>query len=197
MVVNFVVEVNMKIYTGTGDGGKTSLFSGERLLKSSLRVETYGEADELCSAVGVVVTMLPNCREQEKLASDLQRIQADLFDIGAVLATSPGSPEADMLKPFTGEKIKWLEDHIDEMQKIVPELHSFILPGGHSSSAWAQMIRAICRRVERVVIALIEGEGCLHGDMVITYLNRLSDYFFVLARYLNHLSGTAEITWHG
>lgn len=195
--VNFVLEANVKIYTGTGDGGKTSLFSGERLPKNSLRVETYGETDELCSAVGVVVTMLPNCQEQAKLASDLQRIQADLFDVGAVLATLPGSPEADLLKPFTAEKIKWTEDHIDEMQKIVPELHSFILPGGHPSSAWAQMIRAICRRVERAVIALHEREGCLHGEMVLTYLNRLSDYFFVLGRYLNHLSGTAEIVWHG
>ena len=197
MLNKFAVEVNMKIYTGTGDGGKTSLFSGERLSKNSLRVETYGEADELCSAVGVVVAMLPNCKEQEKLASDLQRIQADLFDMGAVLATSPGSPEADMLKPFIPEKIKWMEDHIDEMQSVVPELHSFILPGGHPSSAWAQVIRAICRRVERAVIELNEKEGCLHGEVVVTYLNRLSDYFFVLARYLNHLSGTAEITWHG
>ncbi|MDJ0621837.1 MAG: cob(I)yrinic acid a,c-diamide adenosyltransferase [Desulfocapsaceae bacterium] len=187
----------MKIYTGTGDEGKTSLFSGERLPKSSLRVATYGEADELCSAVGVVVTMVPSCKEEKKLTADLQCIQADLFDLGAVLATSPGSPEADLLKPFSAEKIKWLEDHIDEMQKVLPELHSFILPGGHPSSAWAQMIRAICRRVERAVIALDEKEGCLHGKMVVTYLNRLSDYFFVLARYLNHLSGTAEITWHG
>lgn len=187
----------MKIYTGTGDEGKTSLFSGERLPKNSLRVETYGETDELCSAVGAVVAMVPSCKEEKKLTADLRCIQADLFDIGSLLATSPGSPEADLLKPFAAEKIKWLEGHIDEMQKILPVLHSFILPGGHPSSAWAQMTRAICRRVERAVIALDDREGCLYGKMVVTYLNRLSDYFFVLARYLNHLSGTAEITWHG
>ena len=187
----------MKIYTGTGDAGKTSLFSGERLPKYSLRVETYGETDELCSIVGAVVAMVPSCKEEKKLTADLQRIQADLFDIGALLATSPGSPEADLLKPFPVEKIKWLEDHIDEMQKVLPALHSFILPGGHPSSAWAQVTRTICRRVERAVVTLDEREGCLHGKVVMTYLNRLSDYFFVLARYLNHLAGTEEITWHG
>lgn len=185
----------MKIYTGTGDGGKTSLFSGERLSKNSLRVETYGDADELCSALGVVVAMVPEGHEQ--LAVDLQQIQADLFDLGAVLATSPGSPEAELLKPFAKERIKGLEDQIDRMQDVLPEIHSFILPGGHLSSAWAQLVRTICRRVERAVVTLNEQEGCLYGQEVVSYLNRLSDYFFVLARYFNHLTGTDEITWHG
>lgn len=187
----------MKIYTGTGDGGKTSLFSGERLKKNSPRVETYGEVDELCSAIGIVAAVLPGCDKQEKLTDTLRRIQADLFDIGAILATSPGSPEADLLRPISEEKIKWLEENIDKIQAELEELHSFILPGGHVSAAWAQLVRAICRRVERGIITLEESEGCLHSALTITYMNRLSDYFFVLARYLNHLSGTAEITWHG
>ena len=187
----------MKIYTGTGDGGKTSLFSGERLKKNSPRVDTYGEVDELCSTIGLIAALLPECDHREKLSGTLQQIQADLFDIGAILATSPGSPEADMLKPVGEDKISWLEDNIDEVQGELKELHSFILPGGHVSAAWAQVVRAVCRRVERGIITLDETEGCLHGALIITYMNRLSDYFFVLARYLNHLSGTAEITWHG
>lgn len=187
----------MKIYTGTGDGGKTSLFSGERLRKNSPRVETYGEVDELCSTIGLIVSFLPVCEQQEELSDILHRIQADLFDIGAILATSPGSPEADMLKPLGEDKISWLEESIDAMQGELEELHSFILPGGHVSAAWAQVVRAVCRRVERGIIALEESEGCLHAALIITYMNRLSDYFFVLARYLNHLSGTVEITWHG
>ena len=184
----------MKIYTGTGDSGKTSLFSGERLKKNSPRVETYGEVDELSSTIGLI---LPECDQREKLTTLLQQVQADLFDIGAILATSPGSPEADMLRPISADKINWLEDNIDAMQGELEELHSFILPGGHVSAAWSQVVRAVCRRVERGIISLDESEGCLHGAQTITYMNRLSDYFFVLARYLNHLSGTAEITWHG
>ncbi len=187
----------MKIYTGTGDGGKTSLFSGERLTKNSPRVETYGEVDELCSTIGVIAALLPDCDQRGNISVVLQQIQADLFDIGAILATSPESPEAGMLKPVSEDKISWLEKIIDEVQGELEELHSFILPGGHVSAAWAQVVRAVCRRVERGIITLDESEGCLHGALTITYMNRLSDYFFVLARYLNHLSGTTEIPWHG
>lgn len=187
----------MKIYTGTGDGGKTSLFSGERLKKNSLRVETYGQVDELCSTIGLVAATLPETGEKEQIVTTLQQIQADLFDVGAVLATSPDSSEAYLLNAVSEEKVRWLEEHIDAMQEGLDELHSFILPGGHVSAAWAQVVRTVCRRAEREIITLEEQEGCLHGELVITYMNRLSDYFFVLARYLNHISGTTEITWHG
>lgn len=187
----------MKVYTGTGDGGNTSLFSGERLKKNNLRVASYGEVDELCSFIGVVGAILPDGKEQKKIAKELQQIQADLFAIGALLATSPASADAELLAPVSAEKVLALENIIDVMQAELTELHSFILPGGHPSSAWAQVVRAVCRRVERIIISLDEQEGCLHGQTIITYINRLSDYFFVLARYLNRLSGTAEILWHG
>jgi cob(I)alamin adenosyltransferase len=187
----------MKIYTGTGDGGKTSLFSGERLAKNSLRVATYGEVDELCSTIGLIVALIPECDQREHLSLILQKIQADLFDIGAILATSPDSPEAGMLRKVSDDKIRWLENNIDDIQEELEELHSFILPGGHIAAAWSQVVRAVCRRVERGIITLAQSEGCLHETSTITYMNRLSDYFFVLARYLNHLSGTAETIWHG
>lgn len=187
----------MKVYTGTGDGGRTSLLSGERTAKNALRVTTYGMIDELCSFIGVVDAAVPQSDRREHVSWTLHHIQADLFEIGAILATTPGAQEADLLKPLDMAKAVWLEKEIDAMDQHLEALHTFILPGGHPSAAWAQVVRTICRRAERDVVSLQEREGCLYGTEIITYLNRLSDFFFVLARYLNMLSGTDEISWHG
>ena len=187
----------MKIYTATGDGGRTSLFSGERLKKSDVRVATYGTVDELCSFIGVIDATLPHSEDKEELTEDLHSIQADLFNIGAILSTSTDSTDSSMLPPLGKDRINWLETKIDAIQAELAELRSFILPGGHQSAAWAQVARAVCRRAERDVVSLIESQGCLYSDEIVGYMNRLSDYLFVLARYLNKISDTEEITWHG
>ncbi len=187
----------MKIYTATGDGGKTSLFSGERLRKSDVRVAAYGTVDELCSYIGVIESALPEAGCKLELTKNLQTIQADLFNVGAILSTSKESADSSLLAPLNKERITWLEKNIDAMQADLEELRSFILPGGHPSAAWAQVARTVCRRAEREIVALIEIQGCLCSDEIVGYINRLSDYFFVLARYLNKISNTEEITWHG
>lgn len=187
----------MKIYTGTGDSGKTSLFSGERLKKNDIRVEAYGSVDELCSFIGVIGAVLPECREKEGLRNSLLEIQSDLFAIGALLATLPGSANADLLKPVGKERTNWLESRVDALQENLPELRAFILPGGHSSAAWSQVARAVCRRSERCIISLADQEGVENLEDTLTYMNRLSDFFFVVARYCNKISGVTETTWHG
>jgi cob(I)alamin adenosyltransferase len=190
-------EKLMKIYTGAGDLGKTSLFSGERLSKANQRIEAYGDVDELTSAIGALAASIGD--EQNELITQLHQIQSHLFNIGSWLATTPESPSTSLLNKFSDEPYKKLEQDIDLMQKHLPTLKGFILPGGTTSSAWAHLTRTICRRAERHVILSIEIEGKgLDGEnrrSMITYLNRLSDYFFVLARYLNHLSGIQDQLW--
>ena len=187
----------MKIYTGTGDSGKTSLFSGERVKKDDGRVAAYGTVDELCSLIGVVAAQLPECEERPALCSDLQEIQADLFRVGAILATMPDSSDAVLLPPLEKGRIVWLEQKIDAMQAGLAELHSFILPGGHIAAAWSQATRAVCRRAERKIIACGELAGMKCFAEISSYINRLSDYFFVLARHLNKIAGTADVIWRG
>jgi cob(I)alamin adenosyltransferase len=183
----------MRIYTGGGDRGKTSLFSGERMSKAHARIEAYGEVDELNSVVGVLVGLLPE--GQDELAAELQRIQGELFLVGARLATIPGSPSLDMLPPLTAEHTAELEQAIDRMQDCLPPLRSFILPGGSSAAAWAHVARTVCRRAERRVVRLAGDEA--ERDAVLVYLNRLSDYFFVLARTCNRLVGVPDVPWSG
>lgn len=187
----------MKIYTGTGDSGRTSLFSGERLKKNDIRVEAYGSVDELCSFVGVISSHLPECSEKEDLNNSLLEIQTDLFVIGALLATLPGSANADLLKPLAKERVYWLESEIDALQDGLPELRAFILPGGHTAAAWSQVARAVCRRSERCIISLADQKGLDQFEDALTYMNRLSDFFFVVARYCNKISRVNETTWHG
>ncbi len=137
---------------GTGDRGKTSLFSGERVLKNSLRIEAYGSLDELNSVMGAIPAAMaeaPNALEKE-----IQTLQTELLKAGAWLATTPDSESIKRLKPFTQEPIKWVEKAIDQMRRKLPELRSFILPGGHLSATMAHMARTICRRMERRVIDL-------------------------------------------
>lgn len=188
----------MKIYTGTGDRGKTSLFSGERVSKCSPRIAAYGDLDELNSVIGALAAAIDG--GQQDLKDEIQAIQSLLLDVGAWLATIPGSASARFLKPFTDKPAAMLEKSIDRMTEVMPELKHFILPGGHLSAALAHMARTVCRRTERRVLALIEREnGPSDPDetlkRILVFLNRLSDYLFVVARYCNHLHGQEDVLW--
>ncbi len=187
----------MKVYTGTGDSGKTSLFSGERIAKDNIRIEAYGTVDELNSLVGGISATLPGSDTVEEIKVQLLRIQSDLFTLGAWLATTPDSPTTAHLTPWTEEFSKRLESEIDAMQSEMDELRSFILPGGHPAAAWAHVARTVCRRAERRIVALGVDESAEEGyfENIEKYINRLSDYFFVLARYCNHVTGTKEAVW--
>ncbi len=186
----------MKIYTGSGDTGKTTLFSGERLAKSDARVEAYGDVDELNAAVGAVLAALPSGSAAEALKTQLNQIQSDLFQVGAWLATAAESPLAEGLCPFTQAPVQRLENQIDAMQAELGGLKSFILPGGHPAAAWAHMARTICRRAERKAVVLARQQGLAGGgEHVLPYLNRLSDYCFMLARKCNQIADVADVIW--
>lgn len=188
----------MKLYTGTGDRGKTSLFSGERVAKSNLRIDAYGNLDELNAVLGVVVVHIPEAHAE--IINALRGIQSELFDMGAWLATVPGSPAARQLNDFPAENYQRLETAIDALESAMPELTGFILPGGHAAAAMAHVARTVCRRTERGVIRLLESEadnpdrGVVY-DNILIYLNRLSDYLFSLARHLNILTKTPDVPW--
>jgi cob(I)alamin adenosyltransferase len=178
----------MKIYTKTGDNGTTSLFSGGRVSKKDLRVEAYGTVDELNSYLGVARSFEPS----EKTNEYLEKVQNQLFRLGADLAT-PMDAKAEWLVRITAEEVAWLEETIDEMTAVLPELKNFILPGGVPAAAHLQVARTICRRAERVLVALVEHEAV--NEQVKFYLNRLSDWLFTLARYENWQAGESEIKW--
>ena len=190
----------MKIYTGGGDRGKTSLFSGERVSKYHVQVEAYGDVDELNSVIGALAVDLTN--ERGAILEQLRSIQSALLKAGAWLAVTPGSDSASMLEEFSSEHAVELQNVIDKMDEHLPELRNFILPGGCRSSAWAHLARTVCRRAERRVVFFMkqadepqEGASAENLKNIVAFLNRLSDYFFVLARYLNRLSGVDDIVW--
>jgi cob(I)alamin adenosyltransferase len=188
----------MKIYTATGDKGRTSLFSGERIAKDDIRIEAYGAVDELNAAVGALMAAMPEAPQQEELLSQLVHIQSDLFRVGAWLATTPDSPSTAHLVPMTTDNWQRLESQIDAMQTELEALNSFILPGGHLSAGLAHPARTVCRRAERRTVALtaLSDTKSENLENILIYLNRLSDYLFVMARYCNHLAGVPEIPWH-
>jgi cob(I)alamin adenosyltransferase len=186
----------MKIYTGTGDKGKTSLFSGERVLKADARIDAYGDLDELNSVLGALSAHLP---AEEELVAELRQIQCDLFQAGAWLATRPDSPSMDSLQEISAEQIAFLEMAIDRFEKELPALKTFILPGGHITAAWAHVARTVCRRCERKVVLLldktIKGKVAAPYQRLLVYLNRLSDYLFVFARKCNEIHGVSDKPW--
>ncbi len=187
----------MKIYTGSGDRGKTSLFSGERVPKDNERIETYGDLDELNAGIGALIASLPQgC---DDLRPELHEIQSELFAIGAWLATAPGAPAAAALLPLDPDGAAGLERGIDRFDAGLPPLAGFILPGGHPGAAWAHIARTVCRRTERRVVRLAAGvtDAAAAEQMkrAIVYLNRLSDYFFVLARHINRVQGIEDRLW--
>ncbi|MBX2889395.1 MAG: cob(I)yrinic acid a,c-diamide adenosyltransferase [Saprospiraceae bacterium] len=177
-----------RIYTKTGDKGETALFGGRRVPKSHLRVDAYGTVDELNSFVGWLRDSLENQHIREVLA----QIQHRLFTVGAHLASDPAKhpPVPDLLP----SDIEILEKEMDEIDSILPPLKHFILPGGHSTVSVCHVCRTVCRRAERLAVAL-HGEEPVE-DIVLQYLNRLSDYFFMLARQLAHDLGAEEVKWN-
>ena len=186
----------MKIYTGTGDKGKTSLFSGERVSKSDARIDAYGDLDELNSILGALAAHLVS---EKELVRELEQIQSDLLRAGAWLATRPDSSAIESLEEISNEQIVFLEKAIDRLEKELPILKGFILPGGHITSAWAHVARTVCRRCERKVVPLTDearkSNAAEQYQNLLVLLNRLSDYLFVLARYCNHLHGVSDKLW--
>jgi cob(I)alamin adenosyltransferase len=186
----------MKIYTGTGDRGITSLFSGERVPKDNTRVDAYGDIDELNSILGALAA---NLSDKEALIAELQQIQSTLMQISAWLATRPDSELLESLEEITDEQIVFLEDAIHRLQKGLPVLKGFILPTGHITASWAHVARTVCRRSERKVVPLLnkvqDGKAAVQYRKTLVYLNRLSDYLFVLARYCNHINGFSDKLW--
>lgn len=180
----------MPIYTRTGDKGKTSLFDGTRVLKSDLRVETYGTIDELNSAIGAAIAVLSSKYKVSSInvKKELEKIQHDLFEIGSALATPHPLPVMG-LKSRPGE----FEKLIDTMTRKMPELKNFILPGGSRAGSLLHVARTTARKAERRVIKLIQKEE-VDQDIVI-YLNRLSDLLFTMARFVNHTEKKKEIIW--
>lgn len=178
----------MKIYTKTGDQGITSLLGGMRVPKSDLRIDAYGTIDELNSYIGLL-------RDQEVnvFRSDLlKEIQDRLFTLGADLATVPGKDKVK--KPdLHAEDVQMLEDQMDLMDAVLPPLTAFILPGGHQSVSFCHLARTVCRRAERITVELASFEPV--SDLVIQYLNRLSDFLFVLGRKMAQELEMEEVTW--
>lgn len=177
-----------KIYTKTGDQGETSLLGGARVSKAHIRIEAYGTVDELNSHIGLL-------RDQpiNELRKDfLKNIQDRLFTIGAELASEPGKDK--IMKPdLEAKDMTALEDAMDAMEDQLPALKSFILPGGHPSVSVAHIARCVCRRTERICILLHEKEP-IH-ELIIPFLNRLSDYLFVLGRKMGHELEAEEVKW--
>ncbi|MEY3236900.1 MAG: hypothetical protein RI883_1001 [Bacteroidota bacterium] len=179
----------MKIYTKKGDTGSTGLIGGTRILKSSLRIEAYGTIDELNSSIGLVKD-----QEINKIyKSQLLEIQDRLFTIGSSLASDPD--KSNMKIPDLHETdTKLLENWMDEMDQQLPEMKSFILPGGHTTVSFCHLSRCICRRAERIIVDLNQNEFV--APEVIVYINRLSDYLFVLGRKIAQDLGIQDQPWH-
>jgi cob(I)alamin adenosyltransferase len=179
----------VKIYTRTGDGGDTALFDGRRVSKSDLRVDAYGEIDELNAAIGWTLAsgMAPD------MAAMLERIQRDLFAVGGTLADPAHRVAERVQKMSVGQAdVGRLEQWIDELEANLPPLRRFLLPGGSAPGAALHLARTICRRAERRIVSLGGGEV---GPVLLAYVNRLSDFLFVAARAVNHRAGITERTW--
>ncbi|MBJ2172981.1 cob(I)yrinic acid a,c-diamide adenosyltransferase [Aureibaculum sp. A20] len=185
----------MKIYTKTGDKGQTSLYGGTRVPKYHLRIEAYGTVDELNSHIG----LLKDQKITEPTAKTLLKVQNELFTLGAMLATPPeketlkNGKERLNIPKITTSDIEYLENEIDTMQQSLPQMTHFVLPGGHQTVSFCHIARCICRRAERLSVQLNENDPI--DDHIIMYLNRLSDYLFVLARKLTYDNHVEEIPW--
>lgn len=181
-----------KVYTRTGDEGMTDLVGGERIPKDSLRIESYGTVDELQSVLGMLRAALAESGENSEIVGHIHQVQQDLFDLGSTLSTPP--QHAGRVKnPITAERIGWLEETMDRWNEELPPLRSFVLSGGGRFSALGHVARTVCRRCERIVLRLAREEDV--PVEVLRYLNRLSDFLFVLARHLARIFGEDEPLW--
>ncbi len=179
-----------KIYTKTGDRGTTSLIGGVRVPKHHIRIESYGTVDELNSQLGVVSDLCP----AEEVKAWIREVQDRLFTLGSELATAPEKDIKMKLPDLHDEDVSWLEARMDGMNEVLPEMRSFILPGGNIAASSCHVARCICRRAERICVAMEDGGEHL-PELAVKYLNRLSDFLFVLARYIAHLAGAADMPW--
>ncbi|WKN42708.1 cob(I)yrinic acid a,c-diamide adenosyltransferase [Tunicatimonas pelagia] len=176
----------MKIYTKTGDKGETSLYGGSRVSKADLRIEAIGTVDELNAQIGLLRDQPINASRQDKF----QWIQDNLFVVGAIMASQV---DQSSVPELSADSTSWLEREIDQMDSELAPMRFFILPGGHPVVSQAHVARCVCRRAERCVVRLSENDSV--DPLLTTFLNRLSDYLFVLARYLGKELGVEEIPW--
>lgn len=179
-----------KIYTKTGDKGNTSLIGGTKVPKSDVRIETYGTVDELNSWIGNINDQLGDA----EFSAELREIQDRLFTIGSALATDAEKEPKMKLPDLHAGDIDFLEKRIDAMTAALPAMKSFLLPGGHPIVSSIHIVRCVCRRAERLAVAMQQSEIFVDGK-IIQYLNRLSDYLFTLARYVGQKLGAAELPW--
>jgi ATP:cob(I)alamin adenosyltransferase len=185
-----------RIYTRGGDTGQTSLAGGQRVRKDSLRIDCYGTVDELNSFVGMACLsaeeLTAKYPDLDKLARILRRVQHELFNLGSILATLPKDVHPRQPR-ITSAEIAQLEHEIDQMNEPLPRLRSFVLPGGSRLNTELHVCRTVCRRAERIAVALAHEEEV--DQQIIRYLNRLSDAFFVWSRWANHIMKIEEVLW--
>ena len=178
------------LYTGTGDKGTTSLVGGQRISKTAARLEAYGTLDEFSSFLGIV---LSDVACPQILRQQMTEIQNRLFDAGCYLATAVEAGEKPVCAGINEAAIETLEGWIDSLDAETPKIRAFVLPGGSSLAAHCHVARTVCRRSERRILSLAAEEYV--DPMLLTWINRLSDYLFICARYINHKSGISELTW--
>ncbi|HTM19533.1 MAG TPA: cob(I)yrinic acid a,c-diamide adenosyltransferase [Kofleriaceae bacterium] len=186
-----MVRIN-RVYTKAGDAGQTALIGGDRVGKDSLRVECYGTVDELMAVIGLVRTALEGSAAGPRLLPTMARIQNELFNLGSLLAT-PDAERRAKAPPIEARHIEALEAEIDELNDVLPELRSFVLPGGGWAASYLHLGRTVCRRAERLMVRLAAAEAI--GDTLIPYINRLSDALFVFARWAVLAEGRPEPLW--
>lgn len=179
-----------RIYTKTGDQGKTSLIGGTRVSKASLRIEAYGTLDELNAYIGWVA----DYQKQDELIAEIREIQDRLFTMGSALAADPDKKILMPLPELQSSDVTVLEQAIDRMEADLPAMRAFLLPGGHPAVSVCHVARCVCRRSERLCVQLTD-QGVSLPALVLPYLNRLSDYLFVLSRHTAHIYQAPEIPW--
>ncbi len=175
-----------RIYTRQGDKGQTQLAGGKKISKDALRIEAYGTVDELMSVIGLAIEELSD-------TTHLKQIQNKLFDLGSILASDPEKIAKKTRDLISDDDATALEREIDRMNEVLPGLKSFVLPGGSKGAALLHVARTVCRRAERLTVALQRQEEV--PAPILVFLNRLSDYLFVLSRYVNHVLGREEVLW--
>ena len=184
--------MSTKIYTKTGDKGKTSLIGGTKVFKSDIRIETYGTVDELNSHIGLVIDYTPD--EQQR--NILKSVQDRLFVIGSALACDPDKETGMHIPDLKEEDILILEKEMDAMNEQLPVMKNFILPGGHAAVSSTHIARCVCRRTERLCVSM-QQRALFIEPLIIKYVNRLSDYLFVLARFTAQELHVTEVIWKG
>jgi cob(I)alamin adenosyltransferase len=182
--------MSSRVYTKTGDKGTTALIGGKRVPKDHIRIEAYGTVDELNSFLGLITDQAAN----EAIGEWIQEVQDRLFTLESELATDPVKGTKMKLPDLHESDITWLEEKIDFMEDTLPPLKSFILPGGHVAASTAHVARCVCRRAERICVHMQLNDEPV-SELVLKYLNRLSDFLFVLSRYIVHLHNGKEVLW--